>query len=132
MNSDLVVAVYGTLKKGFNNHPLMSGARFICNAVTADDNYTMTVYPGGLFPIVAMSKSRDAGKVAVEIYEVDKETLDTLDVLEGHPEFYRREKVTFTSDKDGQLIIAWMYMFPPDSIIPNTLLKKNGVYRWEI
>jgi len=80
------VFVYGTLRRGFGNHRLLAGARFLGEARTARA-YRM-VSLGGC-PGMLAGTSRVVG----EVYEVDDETLLRLDRLEGHPYMYRREPV---------------------------------------
>jgi gamma-glutamylcyclotransferase (GGCT)/AIG2-like uncharacterized protein YtfP len=48
----------------------------------------------------------DHNFIAGEVYRVDSETLDALDVLEGHPDWYKREQVN-TPWK-----WAWLYFMP--------------------
>lgn len=72
------VFVYGTLKRGFENHGLLGASTFI------DEASTLTPYRmlDGKFPVL-----RDAGPdrmcIAGELYDVDAQTLKALDELEG-------------------------------------------------
>jgi gamma-glutamylcyclotransferase (GGCT)/AIG2-like uncharacterized protein YtfP len=85
MNKELV-AVYGTLKKGESNHYLLKDSTFVAEGIT-NEEYDMVSM--GSFPSII-----SGGKIIkVEIYEVDEATLKRLDQLEGHPHFYRRDKV---------------------------------------
>jgi gamma-glutamylaminecyclotransferase len=79
------VFVYGSLKKGFYNHGLLSESTFIDNAMTLP-KYTM--YDLGGYPaIVEMGDTPIFG----EVYEVND--IVRLDRLEGHPKWYRREQI---------------------------------------
>lgn len=72
------VFVYGTLKRGYENHRLLADATFLGKASTLDV-YRML---DGSFPVL-----RDVGPdrfpVSGELYDVDNETLGNLDELEG-------------------------------------------------
>jgi len=96
------VFVYGTLRKGFGNYRLLSDAEFIGNAKTKD-KYIM--YARGI-PFV--SKNFSQSHIVGEVYKVDKKTLRDLDRLEGHPNWYYREKVPVILE-DGKEIEAWIY-----------------------
>lgn len=47
-----------------------------------------------------------------EVWAIEPEGLMALDLLEGHPSFYRREK--WWTDKD---VRAWMYMMSPGAVV---------------
>ncbi len=86
------VAVYGSLRAGFGNHRLLSQAKFLKEAVA--QGFEMVDL--GAFPAVY---PEEASAVKVEVYEVDDETLQNLDFLEGHPRFYRREEVVVDKEE---------------------------------
>ncbi len=97
-----LVFVYGTLKKGFGNHYLLENSKFIGRAKTKE-KYKMTA--NGI-PFV--SKSKAVSHIIGEVYEVDDETLEKLDFLEDHPDWYKREKVKVVLE-DGKELEAWLY-----------------------
>lgn len=103
MSDKILVAVYGTLKKGQSNHSLLSGSKLIGSGETPP-HYTlleMGSYPGATF---------GDSKLKVEVYEVDALTLRDLDRLEGHPDFYRRTLVPIEMDDNIEYTEeAWMY-----------------------
>ncbi len=71
------VFVYGTLKRGRENHPWLEGQRFIAEARTQPlyRLYDMGGYPG-------MIRADNGVAVQGEIWEVDEAGLARLDVLE--------------------------------------------------
>lgn len=89
MKETILVAVYGTLRRGFHNY----------NACLKDDDVeymgeyqTEPIYNmysvGGFFP--ALTKDGYTS-VTMEVFEVDKNTLERLDLLEGYDAEYDRD-----------------------------------------
>jgi gamma-glutamylcyclotransferase (GGCT)/AIG2-like uncharacterized protein YtfP len=99
----MLVAVYGTLKKGFGNHGYLRGQKFLGKAVSRD----RFILGHGGYPAVVPS-SRGA-KIVVEIYDVSPSTLLNLDSLEGYPVHYDRSKFDFLLN--GKLVKAWLYFY---------------------
>lgn len=101
------VFVYGTLKQGHGNHRAYlegnSGAHFLGRCYI-DGAYGIADL--GYFPCVVKTKDGVDRKVVGEVYVVDSNTLDSLDCLEGHPDWYRREQVDTPWKK------AWCYFMP--------------------
>ncbi len=81
------VFVYGTLLAGEANHHLLEGARL---AGAARTRPVFALANLGYFPALV---DGGASSISGEVYEVDAATLARLDVLEGHPRFYRRRRV---------------------------------------
>ena len=91
-----IVAVYGSLRKGFGNHGFLKNQSFKGTDIVP--NYKM--YSLGAFPGIVPD---DGGSIFAEIYEVDEETFKALDRLEGHPNFYCRRQVSTVYGP------AWIY-----------------------
>ena len=102
-----LVFVYGTLKKGFGNHRLLAKAKFIAPAFIMDGKMLNL----GAFPAVIAGDMDIEG----EIYSVDKDTLASLDRLEGHPTFYERKQVEAYLDDERMPAEAWCYFLSKDS-----------------
>lgn len=81
------VFVYGSLKKGFQNHSLLKESKFIGNAEIS--GYKM--YNLGYFPGIVESDAKNI--VKGEIYKIDKNVETRLDYLEGIPHLYRKEYI---------------------------------------
>lgn len=109
--------VYGTLKRGFGNHDLLSESRFLGKAVTKDK---YALYESGI-PFVF--KYQPVSRIKGEVYEVSNDTLTNIDALEGHPYWYRREKVPVILE-DGREMEAWIYFYP----VPEGTLNPSGEY----
>lgn len=112
------VFVYGTLKAGHANHRLLenSQAEFVgYDSVTGNFRMTdMIGFPGIFRPHENENLPKDdmgntiPGKMKGEVWAIEPEGLMSLDLLEGHPSFYRREKLW--SDNG---IRVWMYILSP-------------------
>jgi gamma-glutamylaminecyclotransferase len=116
------VFVYGTLKKGFSNHHLLSCAKFIGTAVT-EKHYAL--YEAGLPYVIS---GEQVSTIHGEVYLVDQVTLAILDNLEGHPNFYKREQVHVclqTNKSYSEKIIVWIYFYPK----PTGQLKVDGIFK---
>ena len=84
------VFVYGTLKRGYPNNPLLEGSEFLGEAVPVP-TYKMVETS---FPVIMPDPS---GKpVAGEIYTVDDATLARLDQLEREGRSYDRVMINAT------------------------------------
>lgn len=109
------VFVYGTLRKGCSNHGLLQDAKFLGLARTREKYalYTQDI------PYVV--KDQAVSHIRGEVYQVDETGLGRLDILEGHPDWYAREKSAVYLDT-GEKIQAWIYFFPE----PHGELVQNG------
>jgi len=120
------VFTYGTLKKGHGNHRLfeMANAKFIGrDSITG--HYTlknMGGFPGAMPLLPDDDKERPTIQIKGEVWALEPEGLAAVDQLEGHPNFYRREK-KWTDGKKR----AWMYSLNPsfNSSRPHWLTDVN-------
>ena len=101
---DNVVAVYGTLKRGHgNHHRYLKSARFVGAGVTQDK------YPLVISGLPYLLSNKGTGhNVEVDVFKVSDSDFDSLDQLEGHPIWYRRQETPITMD-DGSVVNAWVY-----------------------
>lgn len=99
--------VYGTLKRGYENHHYLKNAKFIGTATSAQP-----------YPMIAPKKSYPylinlpgVGRVIKgELYLVDFATLKRIDRLEEAPWLYRRDFIEVIDEK-GVLTRAFTYFF---------------------
>lgn len=95
----MLVAVYGTLKKGHRNHGFLDGAKFVKKSHTGD-GYALFVDE---LPYLV---KRDDGKgCEVEIYSITDQILEGLDYLEGHPVFYERVVLRVENDEPVSIYV---------------------------
>lgn len=91
------VFVYGTLKAGMPNNYLLASAQFM-----GKDEAPGVLYSGSSFPM-AVPCPNEERKIQGEVYDVDGETLQRLDALEGHPRMYTRTPVRLSSGKKASI-----------------------------
>ncbi len=102
------IGVYGTLKKGEGNSYLLENSEYLGKKVLY--NVGITDRPG--FPF---AYKVDGYRTTVEVYDVDEITLKSIDSLEGHPDWYKREEI------EG----IWVYLNESHGR-GYPLLKENG------
>lgn len=105
MSQKTRVFVYGSLKRGRGNHVVMEEARgkFLGYTIL-EGEYIM--YDLGYYPGVVPAPGQGRRAILGEVYEVDEDGLFALDCLEGHPSYYKREKIETPYKK------AWCYFLP--------------------
>ena len=104
--------VYGSLKKGFDNHNLLSKyAKRIGKSITIG-KFGMFEDSFGNYPyLVPVPKMRIHG----ELYLIErKELLDKLDQFEGAPEYYERKKILVKSHRGTHR--AFVYIQPHTTV----------------
>ena len=77
--------VYGTLKKGGSNHSFIKGSEFLRHDILKDH----AIYKPNHFSFPIMMPNKNS-KVYGEVYRVDSDTLNKLDMLEREGIFYNR------------------------------------------
>lgn len=98
-----LVAVYGTLKKGYSNyHNHLSSSKHIGSGVTKEK------YPLVIKGLPYLIEESGVGhNVEVDVFKVSDSVLANLDRLEGHPNWYRRKEVTILVKKKP--LVCWIY-----------------------
>jgi gamma-glutamylcyclotransferase (GGCT)/AIG2-like uncharacterized protein YtfP len=118
------VFVYGTLKEGFGNYEYYlagnPGVKKLGRCYIRGD-YRM--YTNGAFPMV-VEGSDPSGDLPIvgEVFEIDENTLHSLDALEGHPDWYCRQKVETPWKK------AWVYIMPDTGRFPDEARVESGCF----
>ena len=106
------VFVYGSLLAGMRNDRHLHRSRRVGGRASLAG---LKLYDLGPFPGARISP----GNVTVgELHVVDRDTLASLDCLEGYPDFYTRRRMTaIVTDPDGQSksFPCWVYVLasPP-------------------
>jgi len=100
--------VYGTLRQGGVNHRLIFGSPHLGPATTAEP-YVMVTQKSRSYPYIFKHPDLYAASVKGEMYEINEETLRRLDILEGHPDHYRRQEIRVKTPK-GELLECVAYI----------------------
>jgi len=100
--------VYGTLKQGHYNNVVLkrSGGKFLGYDKIVLDNaafVSLGFCPACVYPITAAGNDTQA--ICGEIWYGNQEMIKSCDILEGHPEFFRRSKQWSTIHERR----CWMY-----------------------
>lgn len=110
----MLIFVYGSLKKGFSNHSLISPFKQVAKGTIQGRMYSL-----GAFPAIVLSDNPEE-LVHGEIYDVNTEYgLKTIDSLEGYnPDrkdnhFYLRVP-TKCKTNTGEIIEVNVYCFAPE------------------
>jgi len=90
------VFVYGTLKRGFNNHGRLYGATYLGKATTTQ-KWKM-IGEGYPFPYLLAPSTTEGMNVEGEVYLIDAKVKKSLDSLEGTPFHYRMTTLNITYD----------------------------------
>ena len=104
---DNLVAVYGTLKKGFSNyHAYLTNSKHLGSGVTKQKYPLVVNGLPYLLPQVGVGHN-----VKVDVFKVSDLTFKKLDSLEGHPRWYKREEIEINMDGKPNLT-CWVYFNP--------------------
>ena len=113
--------VYGTLRDGMPNHPLMGG----CNLVMPKAVINAKLFLGGWLPMIFEGE----GRVVGEVYEIpDAEKWRRLDSLEGHPDWYQRRLVDAITGPDDPPTKVWAYFMNDHHDYPGLKYVEDGDY----
>ena len=122
--------VYGSLKKDFSNHSLLSrNSAFFCGEyLTKAASFEMRSYGG--FPCV-LNVDKGGKKVMGELYLCTPSLIEAMDKMEGHPFWYKRKRVWMD---DGTW--AHTYIMPKEGVhdlpLVDTIQTDNGeAYQWK-
>ena len=117
------VFVYGTLQRGFLNNVVMQNAGgLLIGQATTIENYPLVV--DGL-PYLYREQDGLGHKVKGELYHVMD--MSPLDKLEGHPNFYEREKIDVKVETDtvAHIYQSWVYFINHDRLNPDQTLWES-------
>jgi gamma-glutamylcyclotransferase (GGCT)/AIG2-like uncharacterized protein YtfP len=99
------IFVYGTLRKGNLRDSMLKDSTYIGKFKSKKkyDMIHLSAFPGLL----------EDGKTSItgEVYEVDSKTLFKIDLIEGHPNFYKRKEIKLKgiNDVEAYFLPRWKY-----------------------
>ncbi|MDG5499915.1 gamma-glutamylcyclotransferase family protein [Marinobacter sp. BGYM27] len=99
-----LVAVYGSLKRGYSNHRFLRGARFVGH----DRLDCLTLYDLGSYPGAKLEPSRG---VVVELYRVNQAGFRRLDLLEGYRQSEPERGLYDRQQLNTRFGPAWVYVY---------------------
>jgi len=98
--------VYGSLKKGFDNHKLLEKYAKRVGKASTVGKFAMYEDSFGNYPYLV---KEPITKVMGELYEIKrKELLDKIDEFEGAPEYYQRKKIKVKTHKGVNLAFVYL------------------------
>jgi gamma-glutamylcyclotransferase (GGCT)/AIG2-like uncharacterized protein YtfP len=110
--------VYGTLRRGERNHPLIADA--VCHGtVLSAAGFRLDL---GDPPAV---DRRGQAQIEGDLVDLTARVLARMDQLERHPDWYAREIVTLEDGRE-----AWMYLHTIPRTTPARRVQAEGVARW--
>jgi len=99
-----LVFVYGTLKRGYNNHTrILANSTYLGKAITKQK--WLMVGDSAAFPYL-LEQDDTCFRVEGEVYSVDADTKRKLDALEGVPNHYKEEtiEIMYSDTKEVQTV----------------------------
>jgi len=107
-NSKRLLFVYGSLKRGFDNHSMLKGATYAGEAKTLQP-YSMFVETHGQYPYLL--KNRPFHQIEGELYEIESDELwKRIDEFEGVPDYYSRETIIVVADAKHYQAQAYFFV----------------------
>jgi len=104
----MLMFVYGTLKQGHVNSPLLTDQNYLGRCWTSDKHYRMFNVPGARYNFPALTKATDGGySVFGELYDVSKGCKKVIDQLEGialNSPLYTCEEIKCQYFKEGEKV----------------------------
>lgn len=112
-----LVFVYGTLMAGYHNHYYLETSKWVDYAKTVKD---YSLFESGI-PFVY--EDLNITTITGEVYEVSKSVMYYLDMLEGHPDAYKRKQIDVKLGFTNEVVKAWIYFYP--RIVGNLIESGN-------
>ena len=106
--------VYGTLKQDNYNNIILGRSKFLGRGVT---KIKLNIKSVGIPIVVApfTDSMREMAKPIIgEVYKVSKGTIAKIDVLEGHPDLYKRFLIDV--EIENKTFEAYIYLFQQDNL----------------
>lgn len=111
----MTIFVYGTLKRGRHNSSLLKNATYLGQYFT-DKGYTLYV---DRLPFMVQEK--DGQGVMGELYKIDNTIRRNLDLLEGHPSYYKRTPIVVYDIEVGHSVATEAYIYQGKPTSPITM-----------
>ena len=118
MNPLEMIAVYGTLRKGYGNHSLLARAQFLGR----DSLQQICLYDIGPYPAARLEASEG---IEVEVYTVTPSELACLDLLEEYDPSAPQNSLYTRELLATRFGFAWVYLYQM-SVIGRPCLRSGA------
>lgn len=121
--------VYGSLKKGFDNHSLLTKSTKRLGKASTVGKFAMFEDSFGNYPYLV---TKPINKIEGELYQINrKELLAEIDKFEGAPDYYQRKKIKVKTHHG--ISVAYTYIREdvdmPEDQIPLKVWKNDSAYK---
>jgi len=124
----MLIFVYGTLKRNFGNNVLLQRGQFVDMDVI--DGYKL-IYAGGYEGSFPFAIQNEGTGIRGEVFDISGDyldaTLNRLDQLEGHPDWYIRTEAKTRQQRDVEFYLMPMI---PDRIKECTFIENENCFEW--
>ena len=114
------VFVYGTLMKGESNHGFLDSSSFIFKGII--EGYDM--YDVGWYPAIV----KGDGMVIGELYQVPREDMPSIDMLEGEGDLYKKKCEIVKMKDEKALAFVYVYLYDVFDLEPIASWKEHVWY----
>lgn len=104
-----LIAVYGSLRKGYGNHAILKDAELVSTEVV---NIPFKMVSLGGFPGLVPDESNH--NITIEIYRVNETEYRRVERLEGYPHFYQKALIN-TSQGELEVYVLNDPMYKNDN-----------------
>ena len=116
------IFVYGTLKRGYGNNRILDNSEFLGEVLTAP-NYDLRA--SGI-PFLMHGDYAIRG----EVYEAEEAAVHRMDLLEGHPNFYRRGDILLDEGESMEGVQAYFFNEINTTYANLVPLSEDGTKVW--
>ena len=121
--------VYGSLKKGFDNHRLLEKSTKRLGKATTINKFGMFEDSFGNYPYLI---TKPISKIDGELYQINrKELLEEIDEFEGAPDYYQRKKIKVKTHHGVNIAYAYIRIDAdiPEDQKPLKVWQNNADYK---
>ncbi len=121
--------VYGSLKKGFDNHRLLEKSTKRLGKATTINKFGMFEDSFGNYPYLI---TKPISKIDGELYQINrKELLEEIDEFEGAPDYYQRKKIKVKTHHGVNIAYAYIRIDTdmPEDQKPLKVWQNNADYK---
>lgn len=121
--------VYGSLKKGFDNHRLLEKSTKRLGKATTINKFGMFEDSFGNYPYLI---TKPISKINGELYQINrKELLQEIDEFEGAPDYYQRKKIKVKTHHGVNIAYAYIRIDAdmPEDQQPLKVWQNNADYK---